>query len=155
MRTLGVAIRSLPLSVGFLLALGLLSGSFGIMGCSKKPPLSAEEKTLVKLEELRTHLTVIVQDPARLDPMLNLVDRGSEQLRTQAALMAKLLDEQERLNQNYNATPEAFQAIGERLRTQQKDNYDKAMAIRFALAKLATDDEWKKITKLNLGLLGF
>jgi hypothetical protein len=124
------------------------------VGCSKTPALSAEDKSLAKLEELRTNLTVIVQDPARLDQMLNLMDRATEQLRTQAAMMAALLQEQERLNLDYNAPPEAFRALGERLRAQQKDNYDKAMAIRFSLAKLATDDEWKKITKLNLGLLG-
>jgi len=65
-----------------------------------------------------------------------------------------LLMEQQRLNLDYKATPEAFQALGERLQAQRKDSFTKAMAIRFAMAKMATDDEWKKLTSEKLGLMG-
>lgn len=146
--------RFCTLVPAFALAGLMLLVGFGATGCSKKPPLTAEQQLDTKIEELKKVLRETVTDQTRLDQMLNLADRSAEQLRTSTAALAALLKEQERLNLDYAATPEAFQSLGARMQAQLQDSYAKAMAIRFDMAKLATDAEWKKLTSEKLGLMG-
>ncbi len=154
MRTPRPALRRASAFMPAFAVAGLLLAGLGATGCSKKPPLTAEQQVDANIEEVKKVLRETVPDQPRLDQMLNLADRGSEQLRRSATQLEDLLMEQQRLNLDYKATPEAFQALGERLQAQRKDSFTKAMAIRFAMAKMATDDEWKKLTSEKLGLMG-
>lgn len=137
-----------------LLALtAILVAGLGTPGCHKKPPLPAEAQTQASIDKLKQVLRETVKDPARLEPLLALADQASAQLRSSAQALSALLEEQARLNLDYAATPEAFEALGARLQAQRQASFTKAMALRSAMAKLTTDEEWHQLTAEKLGLL--
>jgi hypothetical protein len=153
MRTPGSTDHSKTLLACSLLAAGFLLTGLG--GCSKPRPLTPEEQLQSSVENLRTVLKDTVKDPVRLTKLLAKLDEGAMLLRLQAAAEANLLARQHHLDLNYNATRKDFQAVGEQLALLKQKSFDQSMAIRSAMAGLATDEEWKKVTSKNLGLLGF
>jgi hypothetical protein len=125
-----------------------------ITGCASSKPQSTEEQTRANAADLRESLKDTVKDPGRLQQMLAITDQAAVDLETRATKLATLLKEQDLLNTNYNASKDEFRQLGDRMLTVRKEMRSKVISTRQALAQLATDDEWKKITSRDLAILG-
>ena len=86
--------------------------------------------------------------------MLALADQASADLEAGAAELAGLRQEQDRLNKNYNATKDEFREFGDRMQAVRNEVRFKVIEARQALAQLATDDKWKKITARDFAIVG-
>lgn len=140
---------------GCVLALaGLVAIGIGLTGCASTEPLVAGAKVQASAADLRETLADVVKDAGRLSQMLVLADQAGADLETGAKELNRLQQEQTRLNAEFTATPDALRQIGERLQSLRTDYEVKAISIRQSLARLATDEEWKKITSRDLALIG-
>ena len=141
--------KSLTLAACFLLIL-----IAGAPGCSSAPAKTSEELAQASAAELRETLKATVKDAGRLQQMLTLADQAAADMQAGAVAIAKLRKEQGRLNANYNATKDEFRQLGDLMQSARKEYRSRLISARQALAQLATDDEWKKITSRDLAILG-
>ena len=126
----------------------------GLFACTSEPAKTPEEKNQANAADLRQTLQDAVKDSGRLQQMLALADQFEIELQTGMTEFAKLHQEQQQLNADYTATREAFQQLGEHLQQVRTEYRSKMITTRMAIAQLATDDEWKKITSRELALFG-
>ena len=143
------------IAAAFLLvaAWGLAIGA-GLSGCATPKPQTAEETVQASAADLREVLESTIQDAGRLQQMLALADRAGADLKAGAAELAGFSKEQERLNADYNASRDELRKLVDRMQAVRKEYHAKAISARQALASLATDQEWKKITSRDLALFG-
>ena len=149
MKRMAGTIRRAAFFVLALTAIWIVASGIFIIGCAGKKPQSAEEKVQANSVELRKTLKDTVKDTGRLQQMLAISDRAAADLEADAADVAELLKEQDRLNADYNASREEFRQLGDRLEAMRKKSRSTFMKAHHAIAQLATDDEWKKIAAHN------
>ena len=125
----------------------------GLSGCSNEPAKTQEEHVQANLTDLRDTLRSVVKDPARLEQMLVIVDQESDQLISEIVEFEKLRKEDVRLNANYHASREEFEQLGKRIQSVREQFENRLIKARIAIAQLATDDEWEKITSRDLAIL--
>ena len=126
----------------------------GLTGCSTPKPKSAEETAQANVADLNQTLRNTVKDAGRLQQMLALADQVAVDLKAGTLELASLQKEQAKLAADYKASRDDFRRLGDRMQTVRMESLAKGMRARQALAKLATDDEWKKITSRDLAILG-
>jgi uncharacterized protein YukE len=130
---------------GTLAVAGIVGADLGLSGCASTPPVPGAQ-IQASAADLREALKDFVKDAGRLAQMLAVVDQVAPELQAGAKELDRLQQEQSRLNADYTTTPEALRQIGEQLQSVRAACRTKALATRQALAQLATDAEWKKIT---------
>jgi hypothetical protein len=123
-------------------------------GCTSTEPAVAGAKMQASADDLRETLKDTVKDAGRLSQMLVVADQIGADMQAGAKELDALQKEQTRLNADYSTTPEALREIGDRIQAVRAEYRAKAISARQALAKLATDKEWKKITSRDLALVG-
>jgi hypothetical protein len=132
----------------------MVAAGLGLTGCTSTKPQTTVEKVQASGVDLRETLKDTVKDAGRLSQMLAVADQIAADMQAGAKEMDLLQQEQTRLNADFNTTPEALRQIGEQMLSVRKEYRAKAISARQALAKLATDKEWKKITSRDLALIG-
>jgi hypothetical protein len=128
----------------------IVAAGIGITGCARQKPQSPEELARASAVDLRKALQDTIKDAGRLQQILAIADRTSADVETGASDLAKLLQEQDRLNGDYNASREEFRQLGDRIQVLRKEHRSRFISDRNALAQLATDEEWKKIASREL-----
>lgn len=136
-------------TLGILL---ICAAGLGLTGCAGKTPPAAGAKVMESAVDLRETLKDTIKDPVRLEKMLALADQITADLQTGALEIDRLLKEQSRLNAEFATTAEELRLIGERIQSVRTGYRTKAISSRQALAQLATDKEWKKITSRDLAI---
>ena len=124
----------------------------GILGCSTEPSKTDDEKLQANELDLSDTLRSTVKDTDRLRQMLALVDQLTAELQVGLDELAKLREEEALLNADYNASLEELHKVGDRIQSVRVEYRAKLIRMRMALAQLATDDEWKKITSRDLAI---
>ena len=121
-----------------------------LSGCFNNTEKIEQEPVLSSYADLRDTLRNTVKDSAKLDRMLAIVDQELIKLKSQIAELKELRREDVLLNANYNASRDDFERIGNRIHSVHEQFYSGLIKTRMAIAQLATDDEWKKITSRDL-----
>jgi len=134
-------------------ALGVMIG-ICVTGCASSKQLSTEEQVHASTVDLHETLKDTVKDAARLQKMLAIADQAEADLKAGVAELANLKKKQERLNADYNASRDEILQLGAQARKVRKETRSKVVSARTALAQLATDDEWEKITSRDMALIG-
>lgn len=124
----------------------------GMAGCSSEPAKTGGEQLQASETDLRDTLRSAVQDDGRLQQMLALVEQNAAQIKTGIEELEKLRKEEVQLNANDSASRDAFRQLGDRIQHVREEYRSKVIKLRTALAQLATDEEWKKITSRDLAL---
>jgi len=132
----------------------LVAAGLCLTGCASTAPKGPGAKMQASATDLNQTLKDTVKDAGRLSQMLAVADQIGVDMVAGAKELDRLQQEQSRLNADYNTTPEALNQIGERIQAVRVEYRAKAISARQALAKLATDKEWKKITSRDLALIG-
>ena len=133
---------------------GFIGVGLGLAGCASTKPQALDAKIQASATDLRETLQATIKDAGRLAQMRAVADQIGADLLAGATELARLQQEQARLNADYTTTPEALRQVGEQMQSVRTAYRTKALAARQALAQLATDDEWKKITSRDLALIG-
>ena len=137
----GTNLRSLAQMVCVLLFLVA-----SLSACASRSDKSSEDKVNDSAAELREILKSTVKDADRLQQMLVLANQFEADMKAGTAEIAKISKEQGRLNADYNASRDDFRQLGELIQAARTEYRTKQISTRNALAQLATDYEWKKIT---------
>lgn len=154
MQTTNLTMKRIVLIVLTLATAWVVAAGVCVMGCAGKKPQTVEERASAITAELNKTLRDTVKDEGRLQQMLAIADQGAADLQEFDAKLAKLQKEQDGLLADYNASKDEFKQLGDRLQALRKETRSKVISARQALAQLATDEEWKKITSHNLEILG-
>jgi hypothetical protein len=137
-----------------VLLAAMVAASACFTGCTSTEPAVAGAKMQASAGDLRETLKDTVKDAGRLSQMLAVADQIAADMQAGAKELDALQQELTRLNVDYNTTPDALRQIDEQMLSVRKEYRAKAISARQALAKLATDKEWKKITSRDLALVG-
>ena len=125
----------------------------GAWSCTSAPPKSSEQALAASARNLRQMLQKTVKDPARLEQMLAIVDDAAPRMGQGLAELLKLQTEQKHLQAAYEATPDDFRALYERMDAAREQYRSLFVDTRMALAELASDEEWEHIVAPDLALL--
>jgi hypothetical protein len=139
---------------------GVRWGGYGLIGlvvvslwgCSSDLKPSSEELWQANMTDFRDHLRLVVHDPDRLQRLLDVFDQAAAELKVGLDQIVALRQEDVRLNGNPQTATEDLRQQGVLIQSHIKTHRAKIIRARMALAHLATDDEWKKITSRRLAI---
>ncbi len=132
---------------GFFFRFGILIGILFLLGgCKSTPSQSRSERIDRSSSELAKTLAEVVDDEARLIPLLKLADEAAFELQRGSRELSALQQEQGELFANYSSTPADLAEIDQRMASRRTQLIETILELRHQMAALTTDEEWKKIT---------
>jgi len=135
-----------------VLALCVLLGL--VSGCSKsgKKDTAEFDPGGGFAEDMRDTVEDEIEDPDKKAEMLVLVDQMAKDVEEMDRVVQKLYADINRLNDNYNASPEEFRKVIAEFEASRKEVRDRIVDNRFKMRDLSTPEEWKGITHKKDGL---
>ena len=123
-----------------------LACALALAGCADSPKTSAD---LVggPMREMRQAVEKHVADPSRQTQLLALVDELDGVLKDHSRDLNALSGDLSRLNADYDATREAFDALVSDFAQRSRVRKERALDLHFQMAALASVEEWKSISK--------
>ena len=100
-------------------------------------------------EDMRGRVAENIKDPGKRTRMMALVDEIEKDLMEIDKVVRKLYIDLDTLGDNYDATPEAFQAVIAQFEYDQEKVRGQIIDTRFKMRDLSTLEEWKKLTDVK------
>ncbi len=129
-----------------------LACTLALAGCAESPKTSAE---LIggPMREMRQTVEKNVADPTRQTQLLALVDALDGVLQEHSRDLNTLSGDLSRINADYDATREAFDALLSAFAQRTRVSEERALDLHFQMAALTSADEWKPISKREVEAL--
>ena len=117
------------------------------IGCSKGAKTESMFKPGKGWESaLRTRIKKMIPEPERQETMLRLVDQAIENAEALDREVVALYEDLRKLDRSYDTTPDEFRRRFAKFRAMREDNRTVFIETRFQMKKLATPEEWKRIS---------
>jgi hypothetical protein len=120
-----------------------------VIGCSSRPEPSPRDNARTAFEELRTQLRTEIADPAKRDTLLARADELETLVAQAATDQRQTADRIAALNRNYDTTEQEFLAAFGDLNEKRAARHRRLVEIHAEVRTLATDEEWRRVSKFK------
>lgn len=120
-----------------------------VVGCAGKDDVSAVDNEKQAFEDLRNEIRQVIDDPAREAEAISLVDSLVTDLASLRTSVAERMQQVRRLNANYDATRDEFEALLNAASQQIQENRRRSGASHLAFLATVTPDEREEIEKVH------
>lgn len=135
-------------AIAVMLLGGILLAAGGCAGATRTP----DEAIQASGQELRQSVSKHVEDPGRREQMLSLVGEIESTQRSFSTQSAEFAQQYARLNADFNAPRAQFEQLFADFNAHRIQSRYRILDLHFQLTALATEQEWKRIGKVEAQL---